>query len=247
MSLLNSYANSFLENPTKEHYEYIKSSLKLFKSNIEDKDNLRSIIYLEYLFDDYNKNKELNSSLKMLIKKELRILLQTPQDQFVELFKKLGSLSEQNNWGDPFSYARSREIMASIKLGHDICGTYSGADAFTKCELKKPIEYKSTIGPKICGSYTGISVFPTWQEQYLYLETKKIGKYLHFYNRFSNHELVESWTVPTNKVLEILSKKLRKSFDEQGNIKASQMKKKDPRLSASMTYNEIVSNGVQVI
>jgi len=247
MSLLISYVKNFLKTPNNEHYKYIKQSIGLFLQNVSNKDQIRNIKYLEYLIEDFNININNRTSLESLINEELQILIQTPQDEFVNLFKKLGSLSEHNNWGDPFSYARSREIMASIKLGHDICGTYSGADAFTKCELKKPIEYKSTIGAKICGSYTGISVFPTWQEQYNYLETKKIGKYLHFYNRFSNHELVESWTVPKNKVLEILSKKLRKSFDEQGNIKASQMKKKDPRLSASMTYNEIVSNGVRVI
>jgi len=247
MSLLTAYIRNFLKAPCNDHYNYIKSSIISFIQNDTKAEDIKNLKYLEYLIDDFNYNSEKRPALLNLINNELDNLVKSPQDQFVELFKKLGSLSEENNWGDPFSYARSREIMASIKLGHEICGTYSGADAFTKCELKKPIEYKSTIGPKICGSYTGISVFSTWQEQYDYLKTKKIGKYLHFYNRFSDHELVESWTVPTNKVLEILSKKLRKSFDEQGNIKATQMKKKDPRLSASMTYNEIVSNGVQVI
>ena len=247
MSLLTTYISDYLNIPTNEKYNYIKLNINNFYNSNIDKYQIRNIKYLEYLLDDFNINIHNRESLLPLINEELKILVKTPQDEFIELFKKLGKLSEDNNWGDPFSYARSREIMASIKLGHDMCGTYSGADAFTKCELKKPIEYKSTIGKKICGSYTGISVFPTWQQQYEYLEKQKIGKYLHFYNRFSDHELVESWTVPSHKVLEILSKKLRKSFDEQGNIKASQMKKKDPRLSASMTYYEIINNGVQVI
>jgi len=247
MSLLTSYIKNFLKTPNHEHYLYIKTNLSIFLNSVSNQDNIRNIKYLDYLIEDFKKNELNRENLKGLINNELHILTQTPQDRFVNLFKELGTLSQDNNWGDPFSYARSREIMASIKLGHDMCGSYSGADAYTKCELKKPIEYKSTIGKKMCGAYTGISVFPNWTEQYAYLETKKIGKYLHFYNRFSNHELVESWTVPTNKVLEILSKKLRKSFDESGSIKASQMKKKDPRLSASMTYTEITSNGVQVI
>jgi len=245
MSLLTSYIKEFLKNPNKPHYLYIKENLTIFLNTITDIVSKKNIKYLGYLIDDYNHSK--STDIKHTILDELELLVQSPEDKFSMLFKQLGTLSDQNNWGDPFSYARSREIMASIKLGHDICGTYSGADAFTKCELKKPIEYKSTIGEKIKGAYTGISVFPTWTEQYQYLETKKIGKYLHFYNRFSDHQLVESWTVPTFKVLEILSNKLRKNFNEDGSIKENQLKKKDPRLSASMTSTDIVNNGVQII
>ena len=252
MSLLKAYIEQFLHTPTPVRYSYIKANLSTFLGAATDQYSKKNLKYITYLIDDYYDNKndtqEIDREpLKNTILSELELLGQSPEDKFVQLFKQLGTLSQQNKWGDPFSYARSREIMASIKLGHDICGTYSGADAFTKCELKKPIEYKSTIGEKIKGAYTGISVFPTWSEQYKYLETKKIGKYLHFYNRFSNHELAESWTVPTNKVLEILSTKLRKNFNEDGLLKPSHLKKKAPRLSSSMTANEIINNGVRVI
>ena len=53
----------------------------------------------------------------------------TPEQQYKEAFETLYSLCETNGWGDPFSYARSREIHMATTLGHQIADDYSGADA----------------------------------------------------------------------------------------------------------------------
>ena len=45
-------------------------------------------------------------------------------EQAKELFKKhfegLYEVCEDQGWGDPFSYARSREIHMAIELGHEV-------------------------------------------------------------------------------------------------------------------------------
>ena len=33
-----------------------------------------------------------------------------PEEKYVELYHKMAKLCEKNSWGDPFSYARSKEI-----------------------------------------------------------------------------------------------------------------------------------------
>ena len=54
----------------------------------------------------------------------------TPEQQYQQLFEQMYQLCEDNQWGDPFSYARSREIHMAGVLGHTIADDYSGADAF---------------------------------------------------------------------------------------------------------------------
>ena len=53
----------------------------------------------------------------------------TPEQKFQQLFEEMYQLCEEQGWGDPFSYARSREIHLASILGHQIAETYSGADA----------------------------------------------------------------------------------------------------------------------
>ena len=53
----------------------------------------------------------------------------TPEQQYQQLFEQMYALCEANEWGDPFSYARSREIHMAGILGHTIADDYSGADA----------------------------------------------------------------------------------------------------------------------
>ena len=53
----------------------------------------------------------------------------TPEQKFQELFEQMYQLCEEQGWGDPFSYARSREIHLAGILGHTVAETYSGADA----------------------------------------------------------------------------------------------------------------------
>ena len=116
---------------------------------------------------------------------------------------------------------------------------YAGADGIN--EKGQPVEYKSTTGKKCQGSYTGISVHRNWQEQEKYLVTEKLGKYPeHFYNRFEDGKLIESWKLSGKKVLDILLPKLAKKFNTVNQ-------QKDPRLAATVTWKDIQRHGEQVI
>ena len=163
----------------------------------------------------------------------------TPEEEYRQLYERMAQLCDEQGWGDPFSYARSKEIYAATVLGHSVADTFSGADAFNADGA--PVEYKSTISKNNKGSYTGISVQPTWKEQEQYLENEKIAKYPeHFYNRFEQGKLVESWKMDGNTVLSLLKPKLRNKFD-------TVLQKKDPRLSADVTWSEIQQHGTRVI
>lgn len=165
---------------------------------------------------------------------------ETPEQKYVRLYKEMSDLCEQQKWGDLFSYARSKEILAAIELGHTVADTYSGADAFRTAEKLDPLEYKSTTGKTCKGSYTGISVQPTWGEQRTYLREKKLGPYDHFYNRFENGKLVESWEVAGRDVYKTLLPKLKASY-------TTVLTKKDPRLSATLSWTEIQKFGKRVL
>ena len=73
-----------------------------------------------------------------------------PEQEYLHLFERMAQISEEQSWGDPFSYARSKEILAAIALGHQVATDYSGADAFN--ERGEEVEYKSTIGSNCRGS-----------------------------------------------------------------------------------------------
>tara|TARA_Y100001937_G_C7114750_1_gene329582 strand:+ start:719 stop:1222 length:504 start_codon:yes stop_codon:yes gene_type:complete len=163
----------------------------------------------------------------------------TPEQEYLYLYKRMAQLCKEQSWGDPFSYARSKEIYAAIKLGHTVAPTLSGADGYDS--NGNPLEYKSTIAKYCKGSYTGISVQPTWELQDKYHREDKILPYhQHYYNRFENGELAESWMIPGKKVYDILTPKLRKKYP-------SVLKKKDPRLSANITCREIKKHGTKII
>ena len=99
----------------------------------------------------------------------------SPEKEFSDLFERMYQICIDNNWGDPFSYARSCEIHIANHLNHKVAETFSGADAID--EEGNECEYKCTTGKKINASYNGISVQSTWEEQKKYLEEKKIGRY----------------------------------------------------------------------
>ena len=96
----------------------------------------------------------------------------TPEIQYQNLYEQLYTLCAEQGWGDPFRYARSREIHMAGILGHRIADDYSGADAFDE---EGGCEYKSTIAKSINATYNGISVQDTWEEQERYLIEDKIG------------------------------------------------------------------------
>ena len=89
------------------------------------------------------------------------------QKEFKRLYTEMADLCEnESGVGDPFSYARSKEILTAIVLKHELSETLSGEDGIDQDGV---CEYKSTIGESIKGKYTGISVQDTWEEQEKYL------------------------------------------------------------------------------
>lgn len=183
----------------------------------------------------------MNTSLD-IIKAQLTTL--TPEEQYSTLYKLMYEVCEQNGWGDPTSYSRSKEILMANEFGHTIAPTYAGEDAyildFNNQKIK--FEYKSTSESTIKGVYNGISVKGSLQEQLDYIKNDKIGCYpAHFYSRFEGAEIVESWVVPGDKVLEILLPKIEKQF------KSSKSKNKaDPRIGVSMSMTDIKKNGIKI-
>ena len=160
----------------------------------------------------------------------------TPEERYNKAFDELYSVCKEQKWGDPFSYARSREIHIAILLGHKVADTYSGADGFDA--EGNPVEYKSTISDKINGTYNGISVQADWETQVSYLSNEKIGCYKHhFFARYHEGRIVELWRLTGEKVLEILLPKLERQFFKK-------KKGKDPRLGATISTSEIHKNGV---
>ncbi len=163
----------------------------------------------------------------------------TPEQRYTELYEEMATLCETAGWGDPFSYARSKEIMTAIKLGHTVHKTFSGADAIN--ENGEEVEYKSTIGKKVKGSYTGIMQQPTWEEQEQYLREDKILKYPeHYYSRYESGKVAEVWKLSGQQVFDILLPKIKKSF-------ATRAGKADTRISATVSNREIRTHGTRVL
>ncbi len=161
------------------------------------------------------------------------------QKRYVELYKEMAALCDSEGWGDPFSYARSKEILTAIQLGHTVSETLSGADGFN--QSGEPVEYKSTTAKRPKGSYTGISVHDTWYEQAKYLQEEKILKYPeHYYSRFENGKIAEIWMMTGEKVYQVLMPKLHKKWP-------TVLEQKDPRLSADVTWSDIKKHGTQVL
>jgi len=146
----------------------------------------------------------------------------------------------RNDWGDPFSYARSREIHMAITMKHIVASTYSGSDA---TDQDGGAEYKSTIQATISGTYNGISVQPTWEEQEKYLIEKKIGLYPnHYFARFEGGSIVELYVLSSDDVLAILLPKLKKQY-----LSHQVKQPKDPRLGATVSKTDIYKYGRSLI
>jgi len=160
-----------------------------------------------------------------------------PVLQYRILFESLYNVCNKNNWGDPFSYARSREIHMAGILGHRVADTYSGADAIS--DLGE-VEYKSTIAKTINATYNGISVQPTWEDQDRYLKEEKICKYKkHYYSRYEHGIIKEIWEVDGDVVYSLIVDKLKQQYFTVKN-------KKDPRLGINISGNIIKKYGTKV-
>ncbi len=181
--------------------------------------------------------------MKVVIEKLKRLFVRTPEEKFLLAWKLMMEACIEGEWGDPFSYARSREIMMAIVLKHKVSKTLSGADGFDL--LGNPMEYKSTIDEEIKGTYNGISLKDTWEEQQKYLVEDKIKKYKnHYFARFTNdpvNPIAEMWKVSCDDIYNILEPKLKKQFFNEKN-----KKKADPRLGASINEKQIKQYGEQI-
>ena len=162
----------------------------------------------------------------------------TPEAEFAYCFERMYELCRVNGWGDPFSYARSREIHLANKLGHTVAATLSGADAIDE---DGECEYKTTVNSVIQATYNGISKQPTWEEQEEYLINEKIGKYkYHYYSRFEGSKIVEMWMLTGKDVLELVLPRLKESYK---SVKF----KKDPRLGITLSQKWIKLKGKKLI
>ena len=149
-------------------------------------------------------------------------------------------LCEEQGWGDPFSYARSREIHMAGVLGHTIADDYSGADAFDE---DGGCEYKSTIADKVNATYNGISVQDTWEEQERFIREDKIGKYPnHYYARYDGGKIAEIWKLDCKTVLNILMHKIERQYPKKKNGNH-----KDPRIGVTVSTKEITTNGQRIL
>ena len=161
----------------------------------------------------------------------------TLNQEWLDCFNKLQSLSDQLNVGDPFNYNRGREIHTAITLGLEVSDTLSGADAYKDGD---PVELKSTIG-KLKATYNGVSVQPTWEEQERYLVEDKIGKYkYHYICRYEGSKLAECYVLSGDDVLSILLPKFHKQYHQERNAK-------DPRLGQQLNASEIRKYGFSVV
>jgi hypothetical protein len=163
----------------------------------------------------------------------------TPEQKFQQLFEEMYDLCQDQGWGDPFSYARSREIHLAGVLGHRLCDTYSGADGF---DQDGGAEYKTTTQERIQGTYNGISVQTSWEEQERYILEDKIGKYAnHYFARYASGKIVEIWKVNAQSVLDVLLPKIKNQYPKKRKGFA-----KDPRIGVTMTMREIKKYGTQI-
>ena len=167
---------------------------------------------------------------------------QTPEQKYRKLYESLYRLCEKEGWGDPFSYARSREIHMAGLLGHTVADDYSGADAYDE---EGGCEYKSTIADKINATYNGISVQDTWEEQERYVVEEKIGNYRnHYYARYEGGKVAEVWKLKYWDVLKLILPTVKRQYER---ITKGDTQRKDPRIGATVRASQIREYGVQVI
>jgi len=166
----------------------------------------------------------------------------TPEQEFAEYFKKMYEICNKNGWGDPFSYARGKEIYMANYLGHKVAPKLAGADGYEDKEMTIPVEYKSTTTKTIKATYNGISVQPTWEKQLQYLNEEKICKYKnHYFARFDNKgNIVELYKMKCEKVIEYLLPRIKIQFDKEE-------KGVDPRIGVSIGKTYILKNSDKLL
>jgi hypothetical protein len=163
----------------------------------------------------------------------------TPEEKYRKLYEQMYKLCQKNNWGDPFSYSRGKEIYMATVLNHKVAETYTGADAYDE---DGACEYKSTISDEINATYNGISIQSSIEEQIKYLESDKIGAYHnHYFSRFDGGHIAEIYVMSSETVLELLVPKVKKQYPKKksGNLK-------DPRIGVGLSGAEIRAYGKKI-
>jgi hypothetical protein len=164
-------------------------------------------------------------------------------DKLMILHELLTEHCHDEDWGDQGSYAKVKEFVTAVTLGHIIpSNKNAGADAFTP--EGQPCEYKSTTQKTCRGTYTGCSSKEyVWEKFEEYLKVEKIGPYQHFYSRFDKQtgKLVECWTMDGDVVLELLLPKFKKKWPkyQEGTLS-------DNRPAANISWTEIQKYGTKV-
>ena len=156
-------------------------------------------------------------SVNNLTKQIKKCSITSDEELFNKLYKDIYEVCKRNNWGDPFSYSRGKEIYLANYLNHKVAPSYSGPDGI---DCDGGCEYKTTIQEEIKASYTGISKHDTWENQVEYLKNEKIANYKnHYIARFDEGEIKEIYKMDGNKVLELLLPKLKKQFEKKIKVK----------------------------
>jgi len=154
---------------------------------------------------------------------------------------------EQGHSSDPRKW---REVVASLQTGQQPNNEKSGPDCFETEATGETVdcERKSTVGA-LKGAYTGISWKPTWESQLDYILTKKIKncKY-HYFDHFDKKtgELVESWRMEADTLLELRLPKLKKQWEDRMVKFKSGNPPADPRLSFTLGTGIIKKYGKRI-
>jgi len=166
----------------------------------------------------------------------------TDFERLTESVANLYAICGRKNYGDPFASGRLREMILAEHLGHKICDTLHGADAYGADGYIR--EYKTTSDNNYLKGRYDVSFYTTWKEQKEYLITKKLGscKY-HYFALFTyEQKLKQIWVMHGDKVMEILFPKIKKSWDSL--IKREY--KKHPALYGTVTKSEIEKFGAKI-
>ena len=63
-------------------------------------------------------NKLIKEFSKCTLSSNITSTIKSDGEMFIELYKQMYDICNRNNWGDPFSYARSKEIYMANFLKH---------------------------------------------------------------------------------------------------------------------------------
>lgn len=168
--------------------------------------------------------------------------MKSAKQRYLEAFEALTcAFQELTGNTDPFNYSRAKELHVCLLADLDWNSANDGADAFDSSG--HPVEIKTTIGKRINGTYNGLSVYGTFSEFVDYLHSKFPENTRHMFARYEGSDLVELYELPNSAIIDILLKKTRKWFDNEGILNEAVKNKKDPRIGATVCMTEIKNEG----